>query len=130
LRDRVAQQLGPIVTYRDGRAVGPTVVAWFQQRDKELRAQGKPGLVAEWANLHPAVAQAWVKANDDNKAYVADWMKVHTEAVAKWKEDPNNQGEPKAEDLAVPFFESFAGEHPGAFPSLVTPEGQTKKRIE
>src|SRR5262249_32659627 len=62
LRDRVARALGPIVKYRSGakrgQLVGPDVEAWFQKD----QYQGKPGIVAQWAEAHPAVAQNWVKA--------------------------------------------------------------------
>src|SRR5262249_9944406 len=59
LRDRVARQLGPIVRYRSstphqGGLVGPDVEKWFRT---------KPGIVAEWAEKHEKVAQAWVNAD-------------------------------------------------------------------
>src|SRR6201986_4396184 len=60
LRNRVAGTLGPIVKYQSGpkagKLVAPDIEAWFQQ-DK---FQGNPHLVAQWADLHNAVAQAWV----------------------------------------------------------------------
>ena len=59
LRDRVARQLGPLVKYRSGpnkgQPVGPDIESWFQQDELE----GKPGIVAQWAALHTAVAQNW-----------------------------------------------------------------------
>src|SRR6266511_3779778 len=63
LRNRVARSLGPIVKYQSGpkksQRVGPDIAAWFQ-RDQY---QGKPGIVAQWAQAHPSLAQAWVKAD-------------------------------------------------------------------
>src|ERR1700749_829325 len=60
LRNRVASTLGPIVKYQSGpkagQLVAPDIEAWFQQ-DK---FHGNPPLVAQWADLHNAVAQAWV----------------------------------------------------------------------
>src|SRR5438270_884973 len=57
LRDRVARQLGPIVKYqggpKQGQPVAPDVESWFRQD----RFGGKPGVVAQWAQAHPAVAQ-------------------------------------------------------------------------
>ena len=57
LRDRVARQLGPVVKYRSGpkkgQAVGPDIESWFQKD----QIDGKPGIVAQWAALHPAVAE-------------------------------------------------------------------------
>ena len=138
LRDRVARQLGPIVKYQSGaktgRLVGPDIETWFQQD----RFNGSPGIVAQWAQAHPTLAQNWVKADPANGAYVAAWRSKHPEEVARWiKENPDNP-EPKAEDLAVVFFTSFAHEHPGTFPVAVeekkgeqkTAAGTTGEQIE
>jgi K+-transporting ATPase ATPase C chain len=140
LRDRVARQLGPIVKYRSGskkgQPVAPDIESWFQ---------GKPGIVAQWAALHQAVAQNWIK-NDMtgdkhglNGRYVADWQKTHPDEVAAWINDNPDTPEPKPEDLAVPFFVSFSKAHPGTFPSAVEQKtsadqpaagARTEKRIE
>ena len=73
LRDRVARALGPMVTYRSGpgahEPVAPDVESWFQ---KDL-FQGSPHIVAQWADLHNALAQAWVKADPTHGAYVDGW---------------------------------------------------------
>src|SRR3954469_20994333 len=65
LRDRVARALGPIVKYRSGpkkgQLAGPDVEAWFREKDRATPA-GEPGIVAHWAEDHPALAQNWVKA--------------------------------------------------------------------
>ena len=102
LRDRVARQLGPIVKYRGGpkkgQPVGPDVEAWFRST---------PGIVALWAEAHPAVASAWVKADNLNKEYVERWMK------------DNPTPEAKPEDAAVPFFVSYSKTNPGTFPAVV-----------
>src|ERR1700751_771782 len=75
LRDRVARALGPIVKYKEGaksgQLVGPDVEAWFQQD----RFQGEPHLVAQWADAHNALAQAWVKADPGNADAVTAWAK-------------------------------------------------------
>ena len=134
LRDRVARQLGPIVKYRSGlkkgQLVAPDIESWFQKDQFD----GKPGIVAQWANAHGAVAQNWVKADKLNAAFVADWQKKHAAEVAEWiKATPDAPAEPKPEDLAVPFFTSFAKDHPGTFPSAVehkTSDGKTEKAIE
>jgi K+-transporting ATPase ATPase C chain len=133
LRDRVARQLGPIVKYRGGEKKGQLVAAdiesWFQKD----RFDGKPGIVAQWANAHSGIAQNWIKADKLNAAYVADWQKAHAADVAKWIKDNPDTPQPKPEDLAVPFFTSFSKDHPGTFPSAVehkTPDGKTEKRIE
>src|SRR6516225_3088026 len=122
LRDRVARQLGPIVKYhgpaaKKGQPVGPDIESWFQKDS----FQGKPGIVAQWADAHNTVAQNWVKADKLNGEYVAAWQ----------KENPGTP-EPKPEDLAVPFFESYSKEHSGTFPSIVEhKEGDGKeKKVE
>src|SRR5580658_7297658 len=95
LRDRVARQLGPIVKYRGGPSAGklvaPDVEKWFQ----EDHAGGKPGIVAQWANAHPTVAQNWVKADPANAAYVALWQEKHGTEVAQWIKDNPDTPEPK-----------------------------------
>lgn len=133
LRDRVARQLGPIVKYQSGpkkgQTVGPDIESWFQKD----QFNGKPGIVAQWAALHPTVAQNWVKADKLNTAYVSDWQKAQPAEVAQWiKENPDTP-EPKLEDLAVPFFKNYSKNNPGTFPIAVehkTPDGKTDKKIE
>ncbi len=133
LRERVARQLGPIVKYRSGpkkgQLAGPDVEAWFQKD----RYQGKPGIVAQWAQAHSAVAQNWVKADKLNADYVTRWRQEHAEEVEAWKKANPETSDPKPEDLAVPFFESYSKTFPGTFPVAVehkTPDGKTEKRIE
>ena len=115
LRDRVAQQLGPIVRYasgpKKGDPVGPDIDRWFQA-DKFRQ---NPGIVAQWVDLHTTVAQNWVKADPLNSAYVAQWQKSHPDDVAAWVKDNPGTPEPKPEDLAKPFFEDFSKSHPGMF---------------
>ena len=133
LRDRVARTLGPIVKYRSGARAGqlvaPDVESWFRQ-DK---FQGNPHIVAQWADLHNSLAQAWVNADPKNGAYVDDWAKTHPAIVARWIKDNPGTPQPKAADLAVLFFETFSGENPGRFPSAVThaaADGKTQTTIE
>jgi potassium-transporting ATPase KdpC subunit len=120
LRNRVATALGPIVKYKSGpkagQLVGPDVEAWFQQ-DK---FQGNPHIVAQWADLHNAVAQAWVSADPSHGQYVDTWSKAHQDLVTDWIKKNPGTPQPKAADLAVLFFENFSQEHPGMFPSAVT----------
>ena len=104
LRDRVARSLGPVVTYKSGpkagKPVAPDVESWFAV-DK---FQGKPQIVAQWADLHNSLAQAWVKTDAAHGAYVDEWAKANPEIVAKWIKDNPATPEPKAPDLAVVFF--------------------------
>ena len=123
LRDRVARALGPIVKYRSGPKAGhpvaPDIEAWFQQD----QYQGAPHIVAQWATLHNAVAQAWVAADPSHSEYVDRWAQTHTSVVAEWVKANPGTPAPKAAELAVVFFEHFSKEYPGKFPSAVTQTG-------
>ena len=133
LRDRVARQIGPIVKYRGGpkkgQLVGPDIETWF----KADRAQGQPGIVAQWAQAHSGLASAWVTADKLNTEYVGAWQKAHPADVARWIKDNPGTSEPAPADLAVPFFTAYSKEHPGTFPGAVetkTADGKTEKHIE
>jgi K+-transporting ATPase ATPase C chain len=133
LRERVARQLGPMVKYlggdKNGQLVGPDIESWFRKD----QYGGNPGIVAQWAQAHPTVAQNWVKADKMNAEFVLAWQNTHPDAVAAWIKDNPDNPEPKPEDLAVPFFASYSKANPGTFPSAVeqkTPDGKTEKRIE
>ena len=129
LRDRVARAIGPIATYASGdkkdKPVAPDVEAWFQA-DK---AGGNPHIVAQWADAHNSIAQAWVTGDPTHSAYVDAWAKAHDDAVKDWIKKNPATPEPKASDLAVAFFESFSNEHPGMFPSSVTKTGADGKPV-
>ena len=56
-----------------GQLVAPDIEAWFQQ-DK---LRGNPHIVAQWADLHNAVAQAWVNADPTHAQYMDAWAKAH-----------------------------------------------------
>lgn len=132
LRDRVARILGPIATYAEGekkgQLVGPDLEQWFAQD----QYGGKSGLVAQWATAHGTLAANWVKADPLNAAYVTAWADSHTDEVAAWKK-ANDNPEPKPEDLAGIFFESFSKDHPGTFPvaaEVKTEEGKMEKLVQ
>jgi potassium-transporting ATPase KdpC subunit len=120
LRARVASTLGPIVKYKSGpkagQLVAPDIETWFQQ-DQYM---GQPHLVAQWADAHNSLAQAWVNADPTHGQYVDDWAKKHVSAVQQWIKDNPGTPQPKASDLAVVFFETFSKQNPGRFPSAVT----------
>jgi K+-transporting ATPase ATPase C chain len=133
LRARVAASLGPIVKYsggaKDGQLVAPDVEAWFH----EDQYQGAPGIVAQWADAHNSLAQAWVGTTFDPKSptpqqqYVLDWEKTHADVVARFKKDHPTTAEPQPADLAVVFFKAFSKENPGRFLSAVTANGPDGK---
>ena len=129
LRARVAGMIGPVATYRGGpkagQPVGPDVEAWFRQD----RFHGQPHLVAQWAEAHNAVAQAWTKADPMNAAFVEEWAKAHPDVVARFVGEHPSTPAPAAADLAVPFFEDWSTMHPGTFPSIVE-HPTAEKRIE
>ena len=133
LRNRVAQQLGPIVTYKggskDGKPVAPEIEAWF---DKDFFG-GQPHIVAQWADAHNSVAQAWVGADPTRAPYITDWQKSHKSVVADWIKQNSGTPNPQPSDLAIVFFETFSKENPGKFPSTVTknlPGGKTQQVVE
>ena len=120
LRNRVATALGPMVKYKSGpkagQLVGPDIEAWFQQD----QFGGQPHIVAQWADLHNAVATAWVNADPTHASYVDAWAKSHADVVSNWVKNNPGTPQPKAADLAVVFFENFSKDNPGRFPSAVT----------
>lgn len=133
LRARVAGFLGPLVKYhagpKGGQPVASDIEAWFQQD----QYQGNPHIVAQWADAHNSLAQAWVKADASHGAYVDEWATAHQPAVAQWIKDNPDTPQPGAADLAVIFFDSFSKDHPGQFPSAVqhqTADGKTETTIE
>ncbi|MGC2423555.1 MAG: potassium-transporting ATPase subunit C [Nitrospirota bacterium] len=129
LRDRVARMLGPIVNYKSGpkagKPVAPDIEEWFR---KDI-FQGGPHIVAQWADMHNSLAQAWVGADPKNGAYVDTWAKAHQAIVAQFVKDNPGTPKPKSADLAVVFFESFSKENPGRFPSAVTHTGADGKSV-
>jgi len=83
LRDRVARTLGPIARFRSGPdaglLVGPEVERWFH----EDRYGGRPGIVAQWAELHPGLAPSLPSPlrSDDIRAVFFDmWRQDHPDA--------------------------------------------------
>ena len=129
LRNRVATVLGPIVKYRGGtkagELVGPDVERWFVQD----RYHGEPSIVAQWADAHNAVAQAWVKADPAHAAYVDDWAKAHPREVQEWVKANPDTPAPAAADLAVVFFERFSKDNPGKWLATAQHDGPDGKPV-
>lgn len=121
LRNRVATQLGPIVTYKSGvkagQSVAPDIEAWFQKD----QFQGNASIVAQWADAHNGLAQAWVTGDSSgaHAQYITDWEKAHQAVVQQFIKDNPSTPQPQPSDLAVVFFETFSKENPGKFPSAV-----------
>ncbi len=113
LRDRVARTIGPIAAYKAPAAGAKTV-----QDDVKAWFAGKPDIVAEWADTHSNVSQAWVNADDKHKAAVTTWAMAHPEAKEAWVKD-NPGEEPKPADLAVSYFKANAKAFQKAWPKLI-----------
>jgi K+-transporting ATPase ATPase C chain len=127
LRDRVARQIGPIAKYADGpkagQLVAPDVEAWFQKDT----FQGQPHIVAQWADAHNSLAQAWPGADPKNDAYIQAWSKANADIVKQWIKDNPDTPQPASKDLAVVFFENFSTKYPGQFPSAITTKDKNGK---
>ena len=133
LRDRVGRTLAPVVKYKggpkEGELVAPDVEKWFSAD----RYQGKPGIVAQWADQHNSLAQAWVKTDTVHSDYVDAWAKANPGIVARFIKDNPSTPEPKAPDLAVVFFKDFSAKNPGKFLTAATKtgaDGKTTTTIE
>jgi K+-transporting ATPase ATPase C chain len=122
LRNRVAIQLGTIVTYKSGpkagQPVAPDIEAWFQKD----QFQGSTSIVAQWADAHNGFAQAWVTGDSSgaHAQYITDWETKHQAVVQQFVKGNPGTPQPQPSDLAVVFFETFSKENPGKFPSAVT----------
>lgn len=141
LRDRVAQQLGPMVMYKPGsRSAGDETAPRTPQQDIEAWFAAVPDRAANWAADSSVALANWAKtdlANDKYglpAEYILQWAKDHPEIVADWKKaNPTKTEDPKPEDLVGPFFASFAKVHPEKWPGVVEvkqPDGKTTKQIE
>jgi potassium-transporting ATPase KdpC subunit len=49
---------------------------------------GQPHIVAQWADAHNSLAQAWVTADPTHGQYVDDWAKKHVSVVQQWIKNP------------------------------------------
>jgi K+-transporting ATPase ATPase C chain len=109
--------------------VGPDVEEWFARKTAK-----EPDWLAAWATHNPAVVANWAKSDDAIKAYVLQWADKHPEITADWRKDHPEPGDkPNAEDLAVPFFASYAKAHPGTWPTVVeetTAGGKKEKKVQ
>ena len=141
LRDRVAQQLGPIVVYKKGsRSAGTGAEPRTPQQDIEAWFAAVPDRVASWASDTSIAPANWAKTDLVNDKYglqgefILAWTKDHPEVMSEWKKaNPTKTDEPKPEDLVGPFFASFAKVNPGKWAGIVEAkqaDGTTAKQIE
>lgn len=135
LRDRAAQQLGPIVKYRpDSASAGTGQEPRTPQQEIEAWFAAKPDRAADWAGEYSIAAVNWAKtdlAKDKyglQGEYILQWAKDHPELIDEWKKaNPSKTDDPKPEDLVGLFFTSFAKAYPGRWPAVI---GTETKRIE
>lgn len=133
LRSRVATSLGPIVRYKTGPKAGslvaPDIEQWFQSDT----FQGAPSIVAQWADAHSSLAQAWVNTDSLHIGFVNAWAASHKAIVDEFVKSNPSIPKPAASDLAVVFFKSFSKGNPGKFLSVnshATPDGKTNPAID
>lgn len=98
LRKRVVGMLGPMLKYRDGRAVGPDIVAWVRESLTKQRA-----LLVQWTAADPDLAERWGSANAD---FLTSWEQGHAAEIAEWKRT-NTGAEPTPKIVADLFFADF-----------------------
>ena len=139
LRDRAAQQLGPMVKYKaDSASAGSGPEPRTPQQDIETWFATKPDRVADWANEYSIGVAAWAKTDYDSGKdkydlqgdFIQAWAKDHPEIVEDWKKaNPTKTDDPKPEDLATNFFVSYAAANPGKWPGVVEDEKTKEKKI-
>lgn len=103
LRKRVVGMLGPILKYRDGKAIGPDIVTWARDNLRQT-----PSMLAAWVKDDPNLTERWVNADPANANFIAEWEKVHADAVDAWKKANPDATEVKPTELAGLYFESYA----------------------
>ncbi len=99
LRKRVVGMLGPLLKYRDGRPIGPDIVAWVQESLRIDRT-----ILTDWVAKDPYLAERWGAANAE---FLTTWGKEHADDVAGWHKD-NSDAEITPTALASLFFGSYA----------------------
>jgi potassium-transporting ATPase KdpC subunit len=141
LRDRAAQQLGPMVVYKNGsRSAGTGAEPKTPQQDIEAWFGAVTYRVASWAS-DTSIAPANLAKTDLSGdkyglqgEYILQWAKDHPEVLKEWKEaNSDKTDDPKPEDLVGLFFASFAKVHPRKWPGVVEvklADGKTEKKIE
>lgn len=99
LRKRVVGLLGPMLKYKDGRPVGPDIVAWVRNELSKDRT-----ILTQWVGSDPYLAERWGAANAD---FLTAWGKEHPADVVTWRRD-NSDAEITPTGLASLFFTSYA----------------------
>lgn len=140
LRDRVCQQIGPMVVYKAGsRSAGTGPRPRTPQEDIDAWFCAVPDRVATWAAETSVGPVNWARTDLSGATYglqgefIRGWANEHPEMFDDAKRSNPDADDPKPEDLVVPFFASFARVHPGKWPGVVEAvqsDGTRTKRIE
>jgi K+-transporting ATPase ATPase C chain len=144
LRDRVAEQLGPMIRYKSGSAsAGTGPEPRTPQQDIEAWFAAKADRLADWAGEYSVAATNWAKTDYSAKTatseekyglqgeLITQWAKDHPEVLDDWKKaNPTKTDDPKPEDLAPFYFASYAKVHPGKWPGVVEVERPDKTKIK
>src|SRR5262245_30458400 len=144
LRDRAAQQLGPMVRYKVGSAsTGTGPEPRTPQQDIEAWFAAKADRLADWAGEYSVAAANWAKTDYVAKTgtaeekyglqgeFILEWAKDHREVRDEWqKANPTKTDGPKPEDLAPFFFASYAKAHPKKWPGVVEVERPDKTKVK
>jgi K+-transporting ATPase ATPase C chain len=118
LRGRVAQDVGRIVRYRDGRAAADDVEAWFRAGGEDRsKGRARRDLVAEWFADNPTLTKVWAKSSPAVEEYVRKFPGVEAAWRAKNPGQEFTADAAKTEDLVTDHFAGlFAAKHPGRWP--------------
>lgn len=140
LRDRVCQQIGPMLVYKAGsRSAGTGPNPRTPQQDIEAWFATVPARAATWAAESSVGPVNWARTDAAGDAYglqgeyIRRWASEHPEVLEEWRKANPNASAPRPEDLIAPFFASFARVHPGKWPGVVETlqsDGSRTKRIE
>jgi potassium-transporting ATPase KdpC subunit len=109
LRKRVETMLGPVLKYKDGRPVGPDIVAWVKS---ELAKDRK--VLTKWTTDDSNLAEHWA-ADSAIGEFLKKWQAEHASEIAHWSE-ANKGSEIAPKDVAGLFFESYAASKSTTWP--------------
>lgn len=107
LRKRVVASIGPILKYRDGRPVGPDIVAWVRDGLKQ-----DPTILSKWVQADPYLTERWGAANSN---FLKEWGSKHEANVALWRRDHSDH-EIGPTELAALYFASYGKGETTAWP--------------
>ena len=78
LRNRVMAQLGTVLKYRDGRAIGPDIEKWARD---ELKADRK--VLLRWQEEASNSAARWAVSDGAVTEFLTKWGEEHADEIAK-----------------------------------------------